>query len=101
MVRLLPEQATSLDVWRAKQTDCPGRPEAIRRLIAQALRGSAPVGPPSGTQRAKAADLATRELTKLGDKSLPAEEQQHRKRQLVRGPKEFRDIQGDQRKTRS
>jgi hypothetical protein len=28
----------------------------------------------------------------MGDKSMPAEEQARRKRALIRGPKEFRDI---------
>jgi hypothetical protein len=51
-----------------------------------------PVRPASGKQRAKAADLA--------DKSLLAEEQQHRKRQLIRGPKEFHTFKAP-RSTRS
>ena len=33
MVRLSPEQAKALDDWRRDQSDLPGRPEAIRRLI--------------------------------------------------------------------
>jgi hypothetical protein len=37
MVRLLPEQAAEVDKWRKAQSDEPGRPEAIRRLIEIAL----------------------------------------------------------------
>ena len=44
----------------------------------------------------KASKLATRELENLTNKSLPAEERDRRKRVLVRGPKEFRDIRADQ-----
>jgi hypothetical protein len=40
--------------------------------------------------------MAARELEPLGDKSLPLEEPDRRKRALIRGPKEFRDIRGDQ-----
>jgi len=62
MVRLLPEQATSLDDWREKQTDRPGRPEAIRRLIAQALAIAAPSAPAKAGSRRKVAELAGRAM---------------------------------------
>jgi hypothetical protein len=32
-VRLSPEQLAALDAWRREQTDLPGRPEAVRRLM--------------------------------------------------------------------
>jgi len=35
--RLPREQLDALDAWRAAQPDNPGRPEAIRRLLAQVL----------------------------------------------------------------
>lgn len=38
-VRIQPEMAKALDDWRRKQDDLPGRPEAIRRLVEQALKG--------------------------------------------------------------
>jgi len=31
-------QLDALDSWRAEQSDAPGRPEAIRRLVAAALK---------------------------------------------------------------
>jgi hypothetical protein len=37
-VRLPPEQLKTLDNWRREQEDIPTRPEAIRRLIEQALK---------------------------------------------------------------
>jgi hypothetical protein len=39
--------------------------------------------------------LAAREIESIDDKSLPAEERESRKRRLIRGPKEFRDIRRD------
>ena len=42
--------------------------------------------------RAKAAEMAGEELDRLIDKSVPAEEQATRKRRLLKGPREFRDI---------
>jgi hypothetical protein len=40
----------------------------------------------------KAAEMAARTIDHIHDKSAPAEEQQRRKRTLIRGPKEFREI---------
>ena len=36
-VRLPPELMRAVDNWRAHQSDIPGRPEAIRRLIEAGL----------------------------------------------------------------
>lgn len=38
LVRLSPDQVKSLDDWRRKQEDLPGRPEAIRRLMEYGLQ---------------------------------------------------------------
>jgi hypothetical protein len=48
----------------------------------------------------RASTLAAREIEPLADKSMPAEEQERRKRALIRGPKEFRDIRSDQPKAK-
>ena len=40
----------------------------------------------------EAADLAAREIDRLGDKTVSSEERATRKRRLIKGPKEFRDI---------
>jgi hypothetical protein len=37
-LRILPDLAKSLDDWRRKQDDLPGRPEAIRRLVELAIK---------------------------------------------------------------
>jgi hypothetical protein len=37
MLRWAPDQIAKLDKWAAKQSDRPSRPEAIRRLVEQAL----------------------------------------------------------------
>jgi hypothetical protein len=46
------------------------------------------------TRAAKASDMAAQEIDRLGDPSATDEERQHRKRRLLKGPKEFRDIRG-------
>src|SRR5262249_41944124 len=95
MVRLLPDQAARLDKWRRERTDGLGRPEAIRRLLEQAL----PSPPDVGSRRDaahRASELASKTIEGLTDKSWPASEKARAKRRLVHGPKEFRDIRGDQ-----
>jgi hypothetical protein len=37
MLRVHPPMLTNLDDWIAQQDDAPSRPEAIRRLVEQAL----------------------------------------------------------------
>ena len=58
----------------------------------------APSAPPAGvrTKRApKASEMAAREIDRLIDPSAPDEERQRRKRRLIKGPKEFRDVRGN------
>jgi hypothetical protein len=55
---------------------------------------------PSKEAARAASQLAAREVENIADKSVSAEEQESRKRRLIRGPKEFRDIRNDQPKSR-
>ena len=72
---------------RATLLDCTGRdPQPNSRVVVD--EGLPPVP--------LASKLATRELEGLGDKGVPLEEQDRRKRVLVKGPKEFRDARADQ-----
>ena len=99
-VRLQPPHLTALDAWIEDQSDSPSRPEAIRRLVERALAGKSAARPLSKEAARKASKLAAREIDFLGDRSLPVVEQQRRKRRLIRGPGEFRDIRADQAKTK-
>jgi hypothetical protein len=84
-----------IDDWRHRQNDSPSRTEAIRRLVGLALAGSQPTKARSPKASSKALDLAGKEIDKLIDPSAPVEERQQRKRRLLKGPKEFRDIRRD------
>ena len=90
LVRLQPVLLADVDAWIAHQTVELSRPEAIRRLVEQALTGS-PTGQRSAKARSKARQLASAQLDKLIDPSAPEEERQQRKQRLLKGPKEFRD----------
>ena len=75
----------------------------IEKVLAKHLRNRRHLsnrGRPATEAARTALKLAAREIEVLDDKSLPAEERESRKRQLVRGPKEFRDIRCDQVKSR-
>jgi hypothetical protein len=82
----------SVDSWRRKQEDRPSRAEAIRRLVEAALVGAAASSQRSKGNRRKATDMAAREIDRLGDQSVTGEERASRKRRLLSGPKEFRDM---------
>jgi len=93
-VRFQPQPLAALDVWRRKEEDLPSRAEAIRRLVEQALNTQTDIRPIKPEAQQKAAELAAREIDKVTDRNLPIEERAQRKRRLVKGPREFRDIRG-------
>jgi hypothetical protein len=100
-VRIHAQQLAALDNWIGQQNDAPSRPEAIRRLLEQALsKSSNPRSPRKGAAE-KAAELAGQAIEEATDKSQSAEEQKTRKRRLISGPREFRDIRRDQPRRRS
>jgi Arc/MetJ-type ribon-helix-helix transcriptional regulator len=95
-VRLPPELIARIDTW-AKREGAATRSEAIRRLVEQSLAATHRpnvTGAHKGASRAR--ELAGRELDRLGDQSAIVDEQQKRKRRLIKGPEEFRDLRGDQ-----
>ena len=100
-VTLLPPSLAALDAWIKRQSEPrPSRPEAIRKLLDRALAGKSVRRPVSKEAARKASKLAARELEKLDSPSLPEPDLQQRKRTLIRGPKEFRDIRADLPKTK-
>jgi hypothetical protein len=101
LIRLHRPQIAPLDKWIAAQPDQPSRPEAIRRLVERALAREAAKRPLSKKTVRKASQLAAREIDTIADKSLPVVERQQRKRRLIRGPSEFRDIRSDLPKSKS
>jgi hypothetical protein len=53
------------------------------------------LGRPPTKKAIKAEEMAALTIDRLAGSSLPAEERATRKRRLLKGPKEFRDIRGD------
>ena len=99
MVRLLPDQVARLDKWRKGLVDNPGRPEAIRRLLEKNLPGHPRAHDHSAAHQAS--ELAAKAIDGLADTSRPPTEHARAKRRLIHGPKEFREIRGDQPKRKA
>ena len=89
------EAIAAIDYWRRGQTDLPGRPEAIRRLVEIALALSTEVRPKTESQRQHARDMASEAIDKMADKAASSDEQASRKRRLVKGPEEFQKLRRD------
>jgi hypothetical protein len=95
MVRVQPDMAKLLDDWRRKQDDLPGRPEAIRRLVALGLTIKSKAKQPSVARAHRAKELATKAIEKISDPAAPTDERDRRRRHLTKGPLEFREDRVD------
>jgi len=85
----------AIEKWRAKQAPIPTMPEAIRRLVGQGLAGASTAAKQDLKSASKASKLASVEIDRLSDQSATDDERASRKRRLLKGPKEFRDIRSD------
>jgi hypothetical protein len=90
-VRTSPQLRATIDGWALRQPDKPSRSEAIRRLVEVGL-GSQLKESRSTRAAAKASDMAGQQIDRLIDPSASDAERQQRKRRLLKGPKEFRDL---------
>ena len=85
----------SVDKWRARQANKPSRAEAIRRLVERGLAGSKSAKPHDKKAALKASKMAAHVIDRLLDQSATVDERESRKRKLIKGPKEFRDIRSN------
>jgi Arc/MetJ-type ribon-helix-helix transcriptional regulator len=98
-VRLPSEMLSRLDRWA---TDVGlNRSEAIRRLLERTIASAPAKRQLSTGAKRKAADLAGEAIDRLGDQAATGEERASRKRRLIKGPREFRDIRADHPKSKS
>src|SRR4051812_27341610 len=77
----------------------PSLSEAIRRLVEVGLDTSKPAARHSAKSAAKAQELATHTINHLVDPAAPGEEKASRKRKLLKGPKEFREVRVTRRRS--
>ncbi len=85
----------AVEKWRAKQKPIPTVSDAIRRLVEIGI-GSTKIARRAMKDGAPTArDLAAVQIDRLVDSSAHPEEQATRKRRLLKGPEEFRDVRVD------
>jgi hypothetical protein len=111
-VRLPPDMVADLDRWRSDLAKRLGeepnsRPEAIRAILeghfqgarSRVLRDDATAnrtGKRTGQESRRAAtDMAAKVIDDLTDPSASVDDRDKRKRRLLKGPQEFRDLQRD------
>ena len=98
-VRFQPKQLENLDRWTAQSAPGESRPEAVRRLVEVGLTANAAPKQSSDSQKSRAKQMAGGAIDKMADSSATADDQENRKRRLLKGPEEFRDVRVD-RKTK-
>jgi len=84
--------------WGENQPDKPTLSEAIRRLVELGLTVKSRPKQTSGARARKADALAGRQLDRLADRTASADQQASRKRNLLKGPAEFRGTRIDRAK---
>jgi hypothetical protein len=83
-----------IDRWIAGQVAPFSRAEAIRRLAGSGLDRAGVSSAPGTSGRAaeQAAGMANEMIDYLADRSATREDREQRKRRLVKGPSEFREM---------
>src|SRR4051794_25456913 len=99
-IRLPEDMRVRVEAWATKQRDTPSRSEAIRRLVEHGLAAVHAAKPINKKSAAKAAGLAGKMVDHLSDQSAPADVREKRKRRLLKGPSEFREMRTDLPKTK-
>jgi len=84
----------------AAQPGAPTLATALRRLAEHALSGTSTRQRSGGSKR-KAAKMAEKAIDHLVDQAATGEEHAQRKRRLIKGPREFRDLRRDKSKTKA
>jgi hypothetical protein len=76
------------------------RSDALRQLVERGLSTFSPSGRTSAKSAASASRMAGKAIDRQADQSASVEERASRKRRLLKGPKEFRDMREDHQRTR-
>jgi gas vesicle protein len=102
--RLIAQKMWISDAPKASLSEIKAQLGELKRLLGQLesdirdqlkrLTETHPMKQRNPNAAAKARDLADQEIDKVSDGSATAEERQERKRRLLKGPREFRDIRG-------
>jgi hypothetical protein len=93
-----PAMQASIVRWAESQSDNPSLPEAIRRLVELGLTVKVRPNQSAPARAERAKDLAAKVIDSLPAHTADVEETANRKRRLLKGPEEFRDVRVDRTK---
>jgi len=93
------EMIEAVEVWRARQKPIPNQSEAMRQLVELGLTVKARPKQSSPARIERAKELAANVIDKLTP-DAGTEEKASRKRRLLKGPEEFRDVRVDRPKAK-
>jgi Arc/MetJ-type ribon-helix-helix transcriptional regulator len=99
-VRLPAELTAAIDRWAVREK-VGSRSEAIRHLIEVGLASARLTGQRNSESASKASHLAAEQVGRLLDPLLPEAEKRARRRRLIKGPREFRDLRRNQTKPKA
>ena len=93
--RAAPVLRASIVSWAENQPDMPTLSEATRRLVELGLTVKSKGRRPDEGQRLRAREMAGSAIDGMTDAAAHADDQASRKRRLLKGPEEFRDVRVD------
>jgi hypothetical protein len=93
-----PGMQASIVRWAENQPDKPSLSEALRRLVELGLTVKAQRKQSKGGRAERAKDLAADAIDSFSTLTADVEEAASRKRRLLKGPEEFRDVRVDRAK---
>jgi hypothetical protein len=98
--RAAPVLRASIVSWAENQPDMPTLSEATRRLVELGLtvKSKGRQSKSNDDQRLRAREMAGRAIDGITDAAAHADDQASRKRRLLKGPEEFRDVRVDRTK---
>lgn len=98
--RAAPVLRASIVKWAESQPDMPTLSEATRRLVELGLTVKTKGDQSNEGQRVRAREMAGKAIDKMTDATTSPEEQTARKKRLIKGPEEFREVRIDRPKTK-
>lgn len=99
--RAAPVLRAAIVKWAENQPDSPSLSEATRRLVEFGLTVKAKVGRPGEGQRRRAREMASNAIDEMSDTTATPDDQATRKKRLLKGPEEFREMRVDGLKRKS
>ena len=96
-----PVLRTAIVKWAENQPDLPSLSEATRRLVELGLTVKAKGRLPSDGQKLRAREMAGKAIDEMTDAAATPDDQATRKKRLLKGPEEFREVWVDRPKSTS